>query len=83
MIYFWIALAALVALSAGLNIRKRGFGKYAIGVLIGIDQVGNAILGGDPKMTISARCERGYGKRWYWTVLGRLLLAIDPDHIKH
>lgn len=76
----WTFLA-LVVLSAILNGRKLGWRRYLIGLLIGIDQFFNAVLGGAVDETISSRCARGYGKRWYWTVLGRILNAIDPNHI--
>ena len=33
-----------------------GIGGFAVAVLIGLDQFGNALLGGDPDMTISTRC---------------------------
>jgi hypothetical protein len=75
------AFLALVVLSIVLNGRKRGWRKYIVGLLIGIDQFFNAVLGGGVDETISSRCARGYGKRWYWTILGRLLNAIDPGHI--
>ena len=80
----WILLAVfvgLVALSAALNIRKRGWRRYAINLLIGIDQFFNAVLGGAPDETISARCARGQ-RYWYWRVLGAILNAIQPGHIE-
>jgi hypothetical protein len=75
----WMFLA-LVALSAILNGRKRGWHKYIMGLLIGIDQFFNAVLGGMPDETISSRCARGTGRHWYWTALDRLLNLIDPNH---
>lgn len=40
--------------------------QWALNVLIGVDQLGNAILGGSPDDTISSRCwkARVKGKRW-------------------
>lgn len=36
------------------------FKKWIFNILIGIDQLANAILGGDPDMTISGRIGRNY-----------------------
>ncbi len=80
MTWLGLALLALVALAAALNIRKRGWRAYAFGLLIGIDQLANALIGGKPDETISSRCARGQS-RWYWKVLGRILEAIDPGHL--
>ncbi len=83
MIYFTVAnwiLLGLVVLSAVLNIRKRGWRVYVVNILWALDVLGNAIMGA--RGTISSRCEKGYGRYWYWTVLGRILLAIDTDHIR-
>lgn len=75
-------LLAVIVLSAWLNIRKRGWRTYVMGVLMALDEMGNALLGGDHDETISSRCERGYRRYWYWTLLGRILNAIDPGHIQ-
>ena len=77
----WL-LIAIVAISAVLNIRKRGWRSYMLNVLIGVDQLGNALLGGMPDETISSRCGRGAGRYWYWRFLGRLLNWIQPGHIQ-
>jgi hypothetical protein len=77
-----IVLLALIILSAVLNIRKRGFRKYILGLLVGIDQLFNAMLGGGPDETISSRCARGYGRYWYWTWLGKLLNKLVSGHIQ-
>jgi hypothetical protein len=80
--YLILALfLAMVVLSAVLNIRKRGWRPYVINLLIGIDQFFNAVLGGAPDETISSRCARGQSY-WYWKVLGRILNAIQPNHIE-
>jgi len=34
--------------------------KYILNILIGIDQLGNALLGGDPDETISSRLGKNY-----------------------
>lgn len=54
---------------------------YVWNVLIGIDQLANAILGGDPDETISSRAAKR-SHVWGWHVLGRLLEFIDPGHMK-
>ena len=77
------AVAAVLFLIAALNIRKLGWRAYVINLLIGIDQLFNAFMGGMPDETISSRCARGSGKRWYWTLLGRILDAIQPGHIEN
>jgi hypothetical protein len=38
--------------------------KYLKNILISLDQLVNAILGGDPDMTISARIGRNYDGSW-------------------
>tara|TARA_Y100000310_G_scaffold337230_1_gene423797 strand:- start:125 stop:385 length:261 start_codon:yes stop_codon:yes gene_type:complete len=62
--------------------------KYIFNVLLGLDQLGNAALGGDPDETISSRL--GKLKRrhdgtlpWYRPISGLvdfLLDRIDPNH---
>ncbi len=47
----------------------RSIGKWLFNVLIGIDQFGNAVLGGDPDETISSRLgklKRRHGGRIPW-----------------
>jgi hypothetical protein len=39
-----------------------GIGGAILGVLVAVDQLGNAMRGGDPDMTISTDC--GYELRW-------------------
>lgn len=38
--------------------------KYLRNILIGIDHLANAILAGDPEMTISSRLGRNYKYTW-------------------
>lgn len=52
--------------------------RYFKNVLISVDQLGNAICGGDPDNTISARV--GYFsqadrsvKKWYWKALEKII----------
>lgn len=49
-------------------------------VLVAIDQLGNALLGGDPDETISSRAAKGQS-RFYWRWLGHFLEWIDPNHL--
>ena len=64
--------------------------KYLLNILIAIDQLGNAILFGDPDETISSRCakilhhaaENNVPAPWAWHALGRFLEKIDPGHLK-
>ncbi|MBR1173910.1 hypothetical protein JQ617_08090 [Bradyrhizobium sp. KB893862 SZCCT0404] len=55
--------------------------RYIYGVLIGLDQLGNALFGGYPDETISFRSAnaRDDGKRW-GCVLCKVLDWIDPNH---
>ena len=62
--------------------------KWLLNILIGLDQLGNALLGGDPDETISSRLGKmkvKYGGRipWY-RPLSKLtdwgLERIDPGH---
>lgn len=54
--------------------------RYFWNNLIAIDQLGNALLGGDPDETISSRtAKRVHDQRWaYW--LCRALHWFDRDH---
>jgi hypothetical protein len=56
-------------------------GKYVMGVLIGLDQWANTVLGGDPDETISSRAgksKRQGGRLGKWLCKG--LDLIDPGH---
>ncbi len=52
-------------------------------ILIGVDQLGNALLRGDPDETISSRAAKAEvrGKRW-GCLLCKFLDKLDPDHCK-
>jgi hypothetical protein len=54
---------------------------YALGVLIALDQVANALLGGYPDETVSFRAAKARrdGKRW-GCVLCKLLDTIHTNH---
>lgn len=54
--------------------------RWIWNLLIGIDQLGNTLLGGAPDETISARAGRGKTKHWYWRWLAHGLDKIDPHH---
>lgn len=57
------------------------FRLYVLNVLVGFDQLANAIFGGDPDETISSRAakdaERG---GWVGTQLCNCLDVLDPGH---
>ena len=61
---------------------------WFMNVLIGIDQLGNAITGGDPDETISSRIgkiKRKHGGTIPWSrplikIIDRGLDSIDPNH---
>jgi len=54
---------------------------YVLNVLIGIDQLANALLAGSPDETISSRAGKGQkeGKRWA-CLLCRFLDYLQKDH---
>ena len=54
--------------------------KWLWNILIGLDQLGNTLIGGAPDETISARAGRYQGKVWYWTWLSKVLNWIEPGH---
>ncbi|MEM9522765.1 MAG: hypothetical protein AAF982_02020 [Pseudomonadota bacterium] len=54
--------------------------RYIWNLLIAVDQLGNAILFGDPDETISSRCAK-HANAWGWKQLGRFLEWIDPGHL--
>ena len=66
----------------------RALGRWAVNELIGIDQLGNAILCGNPDETISSRIGRTkvrHGGRIPWTrpitkLTDWCLDRIDPNH---
>lgn len=55
--------------------------KYFFNILLGLDQLANAILGGDPQETISSRADKAMreGKRW-GCILCKVLSLIQKDH---
>lgn len=55
--------------------------QYLLNVLAGIDRACNAVLGGDPRETISSRAQKAQaaGKRWA-CVLCRFLDIFQRDH---
>jgi hypothetical protein len=56
-------------------------GRYVKRVLLGIDQLGNTIMGGAPDETISARTGRNKDKKG-WRVLAKVLNTIDENHVQ-
>ena len=57
--------------------------RFLWNVLIGIDQLGNTLLGGAPDETISARAGRGKDKHWYWRWTAKVLNKLEPGHTNH
>ena len=57
-------------------------GKYIKNILIGVDQLANAVIGGDPDETISSRAgkEVRSGKGWGWKFLCLVLNKFDKNH---
>lgn len=59
--------------------------RYIWNILIAIDQLGNALIGGDPDETISSatakRIKNGTANRFH-IALGKFLEWIDPGHLR-
>lgn len=53
--------------------------RYIWNILIAIDQLGNALLAGDPDETISSRAAKNRHK-WYWDALCHVLDFLDKNH---
>ena len=58
------------------------FCKYIWNILIAIDQLFNAILGGDPDETISSRAGKQQHKRLWAKWLCWILNKLDTNHCK-
>lgn len=65
------------------------FREHALNILIGLDQLANAILRGNPDETISSRVGRAAiaGKRWGLiceSIINKLfvILGDDPNHCR-
>ena len=56
--------------------------KYIWNVLIAIDQLFNALFGGDPDETISSRAGKRQGKSKWATGLCWFLNKLDTNHCK-
>ena len=58
------------------------FKQYLVNVFVGFDQMVNAVLGGDPDMTLSGRMGRAIaqGHCRLCKPVCRLLDRIDPGH---
>lgn len=56
-------------------------GRYVKNVLIGIDQLVNAMIGGDPDETLSSRIAKSQ-YNWAARVAGRFLEWVDPGHLE-
>lgn len=54
--------------------------QYIWNVLIALDQLGNALTGGDPDETISSRAAKRRD-HWPWKPLGWVLEKLDPGHL--
>ena len=57
-----------------------GVSLYARNILVGIDQLANAIFGGDPDETISSRLQRYRRENQVANEIAMILDDIDPGH---
>lgn len=69
--------------------RRAGVGGFLLAVLLGLDQLGNVLLGGHQDMTISTRCgieiqqpreERTAVGRWLCPPVCAALDVLEPNH---
>jgi hypothetical protein len=59
--------------------------SYVMGILIALDQLGNALFYGDPDETISSRLgkKKLTGKeKWWHRLVSKALNRIDPRHVE-
>ncbi len=58
--------------------------QWALNMLIGVDQLANSVIRGDPDETISSRAakSRARGKAW-GCYLCKVLDYLDPDHCRN
>jgi hypothetical protein len=54
--------------------------RWLLNILIAIDQLVNAVCGGDPDETISSRCGKVVKKSRFAYWLCRFLNLLDPRH---
>lgn len=54
--------------------------SYVINVLVALDQLGNALIGGDPDETISSHCAKRRTEPG-WRILAAFLEWLDPGHL--
>lgn len=54
--------------------------RYAWNILVAIDQLANALFGGDPDETLSSRCGKRVSKCRLCRWLCQWLERIDPGH---
>lgn len=60
---------------------KKNFSSYVLNLLIAMDQLGNALLGGDPDETISSRAAKAQKANKKWgCILCKFLDRLDPNH---
>lgn len=86
MVDFLILLAIAVAVLLGIMKAfpsHTGASRYARNILIGLDQLINAILFGDPDETLSSHigkaAEHGH---WFAIMMSRFLDLFEKDHCK-
>ncbi|TAL13929.1 hypothetical protein EPN95_04550 [Patescibacteria group bacterium] len=57
--------------------------RYIMNVLVSLDQMGNAMTGGDPDETISSRAGKAHKKGKTWgKVMCKFLAWFDKGHCK-
>lgn len=62
------------------NTGRNWVSRYLWNILISLDQLLNALLGGDPDETISSRAAKRQHV-WVWRKVGVFLEWIDPGHL--
>lgn len=57
--------------------------RWLRNVLVGLDQLANALAGGDPDETISSRCGKREESNRFCRWLCQMLHKLDPRHCKN
>ena len=79
---YGLILGTCILLLGKHIIRSEAMARYGWNALISIDQLGNAITGGDPDETISSRAGKRQHDQYWAKCLCWLLNKLDTNHCK-
>ena len=74
-----LLVPVVLVLAALCWAKPEGRRKWQWNLLIGIDQLAHAAVGGDPDETLSSRAAKATARNGWWR-LAQLLERIDPGH---